>query len=440
MSRIAEYLKGKNVLILGYGREGQSTLAYLRRVLPEQRFAVADRQQITVADDNVDVFFGEDYLSRLGDYDVVIKSPGIPFLADVTWPETTEITCQTDLFLRFCDPVVVGVTGTKGKTTTSTLIHRMLRAGGVNAVLIGNIGVPVLEQADAGSDLVAVVEMSSHQLEFCHASPHVAVLLNLYQEHLDHYKNGYEGYRDAKLNIARFQGPDDYFIYDDTQETDIEIPWDDVAVANRLPNWSAFARDDVFINELWQSSEHLKGEFNRHDIAYAATAAALFGVDDDAIREAVRTFPGIEHRMEFVGKFGGVAYYNDSIATVPTSAIGAVNAIGNVGSHIFGGLDRGIDYTGFIEFLKTNDVPVLIGLPDTGYTICDALADSGKTLYKAADMEDAVRFAAAHTPAGQSCLFSPAAASYNHYKNFEEKGRHFKTLVRALGDPADAQS
>jgi UDP-N-acetylmuramoylalanine--D-glutamate ligase len=135
----------------------------------------------------------------LSDFDLVFKSPGIAFLDDDMYPETTEITCQTDMFLRFCDPVVVGITGSKGKTTTSTLIYEMLKAGGLNTCLIGNIGVPVFEKADEDESLVAVIEMSSHQLEFTTTSPHVAVLVNIYQEHLDHYKTGYEGYETQSL-------------------------------------------------------------------------------------------------------------------------------------------------------------------------------------------------------------------------------------------------
>ena len=434
MSRIIEYIKDKKILILGFGREGKSTYNYIRKHLPEKELFIGDKNKPEIEDEKVSIIYGENYLECLGDFDIVFKSPGIAFLEDDMYPETTEITCQTDMFLRFCDPVVVGITGSKGKTTTSTLIYEMLKAGGVNTCLIGNIGVPVFEKADEGSDLVAVIEMSSHQLEFTTASPHVAVLVNIYQEHLDHYKTGFEGYVGAKLNIALHQEKDDVLIYNPEQDLTGIVDWEKVIKGTPSPVTFTAAAEDAFVNELWKSTEHLKGEHNRQDIAYALAAARVFGVSDDAVRLAISGFGGIEHRMEYVGVINDVTYYNDSIATIPTAVMGAVKAIGNVDTHIFGGLDRGIDYTNFIKFLKDNNVNNLIGLPETGHTIIEELKKQGctKNMICAKDMEDAVEKADKCTEKGKSCLFSPAAASYNYYKNFEEKGKHFKKLVQQL--------
>ncbi len=434
MSRIIEYIRNKKILILGFGREGKSTYNYIRKHLPEKELFIGDRNEPRIEDDNVSLIFGENYLDCLGDFDIVFKSPGIAFLEDDMYPETTEITCQTDMFLRFCEPIVVGITGSKGKTTTSTLIYEMLKAGGVNTCLIGNIGVPVFEKADEGSDLVAVIEMSSHQLEFTKASPHVAVLVNIYQEHLDHYKTGFEGYVGAKLNIALHQKKDDVLIYNPEQDLTGIVDWEKVVKGTPSPVTFTSASEDEFVNELWKSTEHLKGEHNRQDIAYALAAARVFGVSDEAARLAISGFGGIEHRMEYVGMINDVAYYNDSIATIPTAVMGAVKAIGNVDTHIFGGLDRGIDYTDFIDFLKNNNVKNLIGLPETGHMIIEELKKQGcsKNMICAKDMADAVENADKYTEKGKSCLFSPAAASYNYYKNFEEKGKHFKKLVQQL--------
>ncbi len=434
MSRIIEYIKNKKILILGFGREGKSTYDYIRKHLPEKSLTIADKNKPEINDGNVNIIYGDDYLKCLGDFDIVFKSPGIAFLEDDMYPETTEITCQTDMFLRFCDPTVVGITGSKGKTTTSTLIYEMLKAGGVNTCLIGNIGVPVFEKADESKDLVAVIEMSSHQLEFTTCSPHVAVLVNIYEEHLDHYKTGFEGYVGAKLNIALHQKKEDVFIYNPEQNLEGIVDW--VKVIKGTPNPVTFtdAENDAFVNELWHSTEHLKGEHNRQDIAYALAAARVFGVSDEAAKLAIQNFGGIEHRMEYVGVINGVTYYNDSIATIPTAVMGAVKAIGNVDTHIFGGLDRGIDYGDFISFLKSNNVNNLIGLPETGHMIIEELKKQGctKNMICAKDMADAVKSADMCTEKGKSCLFSPAAASYNYYKNFEEKGKHYKSLVAEL--------
>ncbi len=434
MSKIIEYIKNKKILILGFGREGKSTLAYIRKHLPEKKLTVGDRNKPEIDDGNIDIIYGEDYLKYLGEFDIVFKSPGIAFLDDVSYPETTEITCQTDMFLRFCKPTVVGITGSKGKTTTSTLIYEMLKWGGVNTCLIGNIGVPVFEKADEDESLVAVIEMSSHQLEFTTASPHVAVLVNIYEEHLDHYKEGFKGYVKAKLNIARYQKENDVLIYNPEQNLEGVVSWEDVIKGVRKPVTFTDAENDAFVNELWKSTEHLKGAHNRQDIAYALAAARVFGVSDDAVRKAIKSFGGIEHRMEYVGKIRGIYWYNDSIATIPTAVMGAVKALGNVDTLVFGGLDRGIDYEDFIKFLFSSEIKNLIGLPETGHKIIEELKRMGcsKNMVCAENMEAAVKSAATVTEKEKSCLFSPAAASYNFYKNFEEKGRHFKSVIQNL--------
>lgn len=434
MSQIIEYIKNKKILILGFGREGKSTYNYIRKHLPNKVLTIADKNKTEIDDANVSIVYGDDYLNCLCDFDIVFKSPGIAFLEDDMYPETTEITCQTDMFLRFCKPVVVGITGSKGKTTTSTLIYEMLKAGGVNTCLIGNIGVPVFEKADEDENLVAVIEMSSHQLEFTKASPHVAVIVNIYQEHLDHYKTGYEGYVGSKLNIALHQNAGDVLVYNPEQDLTGVVDWQNVIKGEARPVTFTSVQKDAFVNELWKSTIHLRGEHNRQDIGYALAAARVFGVSDDAVRSAIKDFCGIEHRMEYVGKINGVNYYNDSIATIPTAVMGAVNAIGDVDTMLFGGLDRGIDYTDFKKFLAECNVSNLVGLPETGHTIIDELKKAGctKNMFCAKDMEDAVRICDEVTEKGKSCLFSPAAASYNYYKNFEEKGKHFKSLVKAI--------
>ena len=402
LSQIIQYIKDKKILILGFGREGKSTYSYIRKHLPEKELFVADMNKPDINDEHVQVIYGEKYLECLGDFDIVFKSPGIAFLENDMYPETTEITCQTDMFLRFCKPTVVGVTGSKGKTTTSTLIYEILRAGGVNACLIGNIGVPVFEKADEGEDLVAVIEMSSHQLEFTTASPHVAVLVNIYEEHLDHYKTGFDGYVKAKLNIARHQKSGDTFIYNPEQDLTGVVDWDTVVNGNGKPVKFTDAENDEFVNELWKSTEHLQGEHNRQDIAYALAAARVFGVSDDAARQAIRGFVGIEHRMEYVGEIKGVKYYNDSIATIPTAVMGAVKALGNVDTLLFGGLDRGIDYNDFTAFLCSSDITNLIGLPETGHSIISTLKVMGcsKNMFCAKDMADAVNACDKYTEKG----------------------------------------
>ena len=220
LPKIIEYLKDKKILILGFGREGQSTLSYIRKYLPEKELTVADKNSLSIDDRFVKTVCGDGYLESINDFELVMKSPGISF-RDVEVADGTEITCQVDLFLRFAGCRKIGSTGSKGKTTTSTLTYEMLKAAGFDARLIGNIGIPVFDTLETlESETIAVIEMSSHQLEFTHASPEVAILTNVYEEHLDHYKGGFTGYVNAKLNIVRHQNENNLFIYNATQGID----------------------------------------------------------------------------------------------------------------------------------------------------------------------------------------------------------------------------
>ncbi len=424
------YLSQRSVLLLGFGREGKSSYTLIRKYLPEKEIGIADRRTVTLEDSLVNLHCGENYLDAMAGYDLVIKSPGIS-LAGVALPQNVEISCQTDLFLRFAPCVCIGVTGTKGKTTTSTLIYQMLCSAGLSASLIGNMGLPVLDSIEDISGKYAVIELSSHQLEFMTCSPHIAILTNIYPEHLDHY-NGFAGYVDAKLNIQRYQGEQDYFIYTAEQDLCAFLDWEQVQ-AKRVP--VPAESTEAFLCELAPLNERLKGKHNAHNIAYAAAAVRLLGVSDEAIREAVATYGGIEHRMEPVGEYKGIRFYNDCIATIPHSVMCAVEALGEVDSLIFGGMDRGLDYAGFAVQLEKSMVQNLIALPDTGHKILRAMGERGtkKQLLFAKDMEEAVRLAYRHTQQGKICLLSPAASSYNVYRDFAEKGQHYKDLVCALG-------
>ena len=215
-NQLIDYIRDKNILILGFGREGKSTYNFIRKYLPEKHLTIGDKNAVILEDSKISFDCGDDYLAHLGNYDLVFKSPGIPFVG-VRYPDTTEITCQTDMFLRFADCTIVGITGTKGKTTTSTLIYRMLSETGADVSLIGNMGIPVFEEINKPEGSIAVIEMSSHQLEFTRSSPHVAVMTNVYEEHLDHYEEGFTGYVNSKLNIVKHQTAEDFFIFNGTQ-------------------------------------------------------------------------------------------------------------------------------------------------------------------------------------------------------------------------------
>ena len=425
----------KRILILGFGREGRSSYRLIRKFLPDKPLGIADQNPFSLDDDKVTFHFGSTYLDAMKDYDLVLKSPGIPFVG-ITIPPHCEITCQTDLFLKYSDSTVIGVTGTKGKTTTATLIHRMLQAAGLRARLTGNVGVPVFDHIGESENELTVMELSCHQLEFMTSSPHIAVLTNVYEEHLDHYNDGFAGYLRAKMNITKYQQSNDFLIYN--PHSTVAKYLDPSALEAKVILADPTA-PDPFLDRLAGCNPHLKGSHNRQNIAVAMTAVRRLGVPDTAIEQAITSFEGIANRMELVGTFGGVSYYNDSIATIPYSVLMGVDSLGNVGSLIIGGMDRGLDYRDFADELCKRPIDNIICLPDTGHKIASLLRQNGcrSQIILAADMEEAVQNAVRLTPAGKACVLSPAAASYNKYRDFEEKGNHFKTLVRQYANHCD---
>ena len=184
MSQIIQYIKDKKVLILGMGREGKSTLSYIRKHLPEKPLTIADKNGFESDDANITVVSGENYLKSLGDFDIVFKSPGIAFLDDVSYPETTEITCQTDMFLRFCKPTVVGITGSKGKTLSVSMTYHMLKSLGLKVALGGNIGKALIDLLDDDNDYI-IGEFSSYQASDIENSPDIVMFTNLFSVHTD---------------------------------------------------------------------------------------------------------------------------------------------------------------------------------------------------------------------------------------------------------------
>lgn len=431
--KLKAFFEGKRALILGFGREGKSTLDLIKDF--DCEIGISD-QNLNVTDDirQYELFSGDKYLDAVKEYDIVMKTPGIALLDKINEKDMEKITGQTDLFLRFCPNYTIGVTGTKGKSTTSSLITHILNHCGKNAVLIGNIGIPPLSVVDTlEKDTVAVMEMSCHQLEYVKASPKTAVLLNVYEEHLDHYID-FNAYKAAKENIYRYQGENDILIYGKSlQNAKITFLPSEKITASMEEKADIYVADkDIFVEGQRISFEKLapklEGKHNIYNIGIALCAAVRQGCDLDKAAEAVSSFNGLEHRMEFVKIVNGVKYINDSISTIPLATINAVKTF-NADTVIIGGMDRGINYDILVDFLNGGNAENIICLPDSGYRIADML-NTELNVYRVKDMEEAV--AKAHCVAKRCCVLSPAAASYGFYKNFEERGRHFKELVNKL--------
>ena len=219
--KIIQELTGKKILILGFGREGRSTYHFLKENNVSCAIGIADMNEICdeeiLKDNKAILHTGDDYLQAMREYDLVMKTPGRSF-KDVDLSDIKDkITSQAELFLKYGKAKVIGITGTKGKSTTSSLIYDMLKEK-YNTMLVGNIGIPAFEQLDAYNKTdYFVYEFSSHQLEFIDHSPHIAILLNMYEDHLDHYK-GYEEYKEAKRNIYKYQDEKDYYIFNEAEK------------------------------------------------------------------------------------------------------------------------------------------------------------------------------------------------------------------------------
>ncbi len=448
LQKLLSYLENKKILILGYGMEGQSTYHFLRQHFPEKNIYIADRktdllEQHTelMEDMYIEVSLGEKYLNGIEEYDVIIKAPGIS-LKDIDISKfENKITSQLELFLQFVDVYTIGITGTKGKSTTSTLMYQILKDQGKDSFLLGNIGEPIFNDIDQiHKDSIVVIELSSHALEFVNVSPNIAILLNIYEEHLDHYSS-MEKYMEAKFNIAKYQKDGDYFIYnaDNTLMREFAYPYKNKDYAISLEeikkdiNRVYLKENDIYCNDRKVANAdlkmNLKGMHIINNIMFLFAVCSIMDLDFSKVFKTIEEFKPLEHRMEFVAKINGVEYYNDSIATIPESTINSIKAIKNVNTIIIGGKDRGVNLTKLIEFLKKSEVENIICLPKTGEYIYEALNGSNKNIYSVALLEDAVKIAKDVTKKDTVCLLSPAASSYGYFKNFEERGNLFKKYV-----------
>ena len=425
MKNLQAEIKDKRILLLGLGREGLSSYRWLRKAFPKKRLGIADGDpavKLKLSDDeNLHFHVGEKYLDSIKAYDIIFKSPGIS-LKDYACSNREKITSQTDLFLQYYGRQTIGVTGTKGKSTTSSLIAHILKANGKKVVLLGNIGIPAFDRLDEiTGDTVVVFEMSAHQLEYVHHSPKVAVLLNIFPEHLDHFKT-YDAYQTAKLNITKFLGDGDLLV---TSENLSE------KLSGLKPEVSYYEKG----SNIEPDTLLLKGSHNLNNVKAAILAVKPFGVDAVSALEAASMFKPLPHRLEPVGMHGGIHFYNDSISTIPESAVAALGAINRVDTLILGGFDRGLDFSKLIDYVAVHPVSNLIFTGPAGKKMIRLFKENSEiasALFEVANLEEAFDIIAKVTPKGGVCLLSPAAASYDEFHNFEHRGDAFKALAQQL--------
>lgn len=458
--------QGKKIAILGLGLEGLSTAEFLRKFEPQLSFFdqksedTVEAKVLSRAEDLGEVILGKDAFSKVSGFDLIVRSPGIKkneqFLIEAQQKGAT-LTSQTKLFFDLCPAQIIGVTGTKGKGTTSTLIYEMLKKSGRDVYLGGNIGLPplnFLEQLTETS--VVVLELSSFQLHDLTKSPHIAVMLMVVPEHLD-YHNDVSDYIDAKRNILRFQTKEDFAVinrdYPASHESDIYTDGQVFQVTRERST----AEQGTFIKDgaIWMTMRGsewkitdidkiaLPGKHNVENAAAAAMAATLAGASKADIYDVLTTFQGLPHRLELVREVNGVKYYDDSFSTTPETAIAAIEAFTEPEILILGGSSKNSDFSELGQAIsKAQNITTIIGIgvewpkikEAIEAAISDADDDKPKAVYLegAKDMHTVVQAASKVAQPGDVVILSPACASFDMFKNYKERGDAFKGEVANL--------
>ncbi|MCD6550333.1 UDP-N-acetylmuramoyl-L-alanine--D-glutamate ligase [bacterium] len=440
-------LENKKILILGLGREGIDTLLFLRKIFPQKIIGVGDKlskeklkktaREVIEQDKNIILHLGDRYLEAIKDYEVIIKSPGISFYL----PELKKarkqkkiVTSQTELFFDNSQGKIIGVTGTKGKSTTTSLIYKILKKAKKRVYLLGNIGKPALSFLflDKQENLY-VYELSSHQLIGIKKSPHISILLNIYPEHLDYYPS-FNEYIKAKANITRYQSKNDYLIFNGRNRIVKEIA--EKSKAKRIDI------NKIDIKKIISPKEiPLKGNFNLQNIKAAVAVAKILEISPLIIKNGIKEFQPLPHRLEFVGRYKGIIFINDALSTIPEATIAAIDTLGNdIETIILGGFDRGIDFSKLAKKILKTNIKTLILFPTTGKKIWELIKKEAtekdlKRLqaFPVNNMKKAVEIAYKYTKKGKICLLSCASPSFSLFKDYKEKGNLFKKYVKQLG-------
>lgn len=422
INTLSNLIRGKRILLLGFGKEGQATYKLLKEIGLYAELGIADiNPPCNIRD--AQIYSGEDYLEHIDDYDIAFKSPGIVLPKDYR-KYTCKITSQTEVFLQAFNRQVIGVTGTKGKSTVSSLLYHVLHTNNVPCFIAGNIGTPVFEIVGSiKPETVVILELSCHQLEICEFSPALAVLLNIYEDHLDHYGT-FENYVQAKKNVYLHQHPLDVLYCDKSV-----IPSRSESVSRIM----VIEKESLPFKSLEKiGGVKLRGVNNLVNCAFVYNIAKSFGISDQEFIDSLKSYTPLSHRLELLGSLNGVDYYDDSISTTVESTINAIESIPNASTILLGGMDRGIDYTALVDYLANSKISNVICMYESGKRIYDMLKKLESTnlnLFYCDNLLKAAETAKKHARPGTSCLLSPASASYGDFKNFEERGNVFKTII-----------
>ena len=490
-SPIFTKLANQQIIIFGLGGEGLSTYRFLRARLPASHFILIDEKPLTKLDPVWQELVANDdhtqFTTSITDLpqddlrnSTLFKTPGIPFAHPIIQKVImagSQVSSNTQLFFELVtatqkahnlpgivtkpepisqtgivteqklisqpELVTIGVTGTKGKSTTASMIYHLLHENNLDAYLGGNIGQPALEMwlkwqhnpAKSTTQTIFVLELSCHQLAELKNSPHIAVVQNIVSEHLDYYAD-FAQYYQAKTQIARFQTPADMIIFNQDSATATKLA--KLSLGKKL-SFSLKKGNNDRLLELAQNSP-LRGQHNLYNVMPAIMIAQHFHLKNTQVMAALRTFRSLPHRLEFVATVNGVEYYDDSIATVPEATIAALQAFPEKRVVLIaGGYERHQNYQQLATEILKHQVRALALLPTTGHRLLAEIErlnpdNSLRTSIKEFNLlAEAVNYTVHQTQPGDVVLLSPAAASFNNFKNYKDRGNQFKEAVQRLG-------
>ena len=454
---LAPILTGKRVAILGLAREGISTYICLRSLFPELHLVLLDkagdlpeslRSKVQV-DAHVTLALGKEYLDGLQDVDVIFKTPGIPSLLTPIQDALSRgayLTSQTDIFFALFGKQTIAVTGTKGKSTACKVLTHVLTSAGRHVLFIGNIGRPAFDVIDELTDEALVVyETSSHQCEGLRHSPHIAVFLNLFQDHLDYYPS-VALYGQAKRQLFINLGKDDLCVYNAGDENVVKL-LEDVR-SKRLgfsyenaPFSSLYVENDQIlldgISILPTNKIPLLGKHNILNIMPAIIVAKELNIAQQTLVQGLTTVTPVEKRLETIGSADGITFIDDALATIPEATIAGLDALGNsVETLIVGGFDRGQDFVELSKAIATSSIHSLILFPTTGEKIASLVKLQSDTIsfYPVTSMSEAVTTALRVTGKGKSVLLSTASASFGLFTDYRDRSAQYHKAIQEAGE------
>jgi UDP-N-acetylmuramoylalanine--D-glutamate ligase len=453
-------LNGKRVLVVGLGRSGVASALFLKS--RGARVTVSDaktedqlREEIPVLlDHGIAVETGGHGERTFQNQDLIVVSPGVPVDAEPILQARAlgqDVVGEIELASEFLQGAIVAITGSNGKTTTTSLTGEILSAGGLKTLVGGNIGTPAISLVPQSTpDTVTVLEVSSFQLETIRTfRPKIAVVLNVTPDHLDRHRT-FEAYVDAKARIFQNQQPEDFAVLNADDPTCVELAGRTRAQVfwfsrKREVEHGAFVRDGRVLFRRVGSKQDvmpveeilLKGSHNLENVLAAVCAGVLMGCEPQRIRKAVLGFKAVEHRLEYVAKVQGVEYYNDSKATNVDATIKALESFPSNIHLILGGKDKGSDYSVLNDLLRER-VKCVYTIGTAAEKISSQIKGA-TSISPAGTIEAAVKQASSSAQPGDVVLLAPACASFDQFQNYEHRGRVFKELVRALMTTAPGQ-